>query len=170
MNCTNHDRLPPRNPEPPIGVKQQAFQAWLASAPDRSRFAIATQYADRLDIFTREGRHVGRGDRVLNFEPVFTTEFPNGSPTMGLGDDSRIGFVDVVATESRIFALRSGKLLAEDGAWFGQYVHEYDWNGGLRRIFELPVRTVSLAVSPDGSRLFVIQSDPLPAIVQFDLP
>ena len=48
-------------------------------------------------------------------------------------------------------------------------VHVFDWDGTLRFIVELEVVAASIAVDMDASRLYAVEHDPVPVIVEYDL-
>jgi hypothetical protein len=91
---------------------------------------------------------------------------------MGSAGAMRFGFIDIVATNDRIFALFSGRTRNEapGRASYGQFVHVYDWEGRLSAVYRLGSEALSIAVSTDGRRLFAVQHDPLPAVVAYALP
>lgn len=164
--------LPKAAPGVPPGVWQHAYQSTVAVRPDGRRFAIATRHADRLEIYSATGELVAEAPRRHRFEPQFTVAYVSGSPTMASGSDMRYGYVDAAANQDRVFVLYSGQSLgdAPSRAWFGQEVYEYDWDGNALRAFQLPVPVLAIAVTADGRRLFALQHDPLPALVQFVIP
>lgn len=156
----------------PTTVLQHAYEGPVTVRPDRSRFAIATRHADRLEIFSADGAEVAEVAGSSGFLPRFETRTRAAGVSMAIGDDLRAGYVDLDSTDEHVFALFSGARMGEAGrdTFYGRQVHVFDWAGNVIARLELPVPVLTLAVTPDGRRLFVAQHDPEPAIVSFDVP
>lgn len=162
---------PPGSPDTPIQVRNHAFQSALAPHPDRSRFAAATRYADRLEIYALDGSVVAEARRLRNFDPVYETKARQGRPTFAPGLDLRYGYIAVAANRQSIFALYSGRnhLEAPGAAPYGAVVEELDWAGSRLRTFGLDRDAVAIAVDSSGQALYAVVHEPLPAIVRYAL-
>lgn len=156
----------------PPGVLQQAWVGTLALCPDRRRMVIATQYADQLELYDESGERIRTVRGPFGFDPRFTVADLQGFRTMSSDASMRHGYVDVATTQDRIYALFSGRTREAFGgdASFGRYVHVYDWKGELVRVLKLDRDLLSIALSPDGRRLYGAAHAPEPAILQFDVP
>lgn len=79
--------------------------------------------------------------------------------------------VDVVARESHVYALFSGRTRRgfPGRANFGAYIHVYAWDGSLVRVYELDTDALSLTVERDGSRLYVLRHHPSPGVIRYEL-
>jgi hypothetical protein len=91
---------------------------------------------------------------------------------MASGEDLRFGYVDATGTSSRLYGLYSGRARGEipGDAFYGTFVHEYDWEGRLRRVFKLDAYAIGIAVDPEGRTLYVSRLYPTPAILRYRLP
>lgn len=152
-------------------ILQQAWMGTLVSNPQTGWLALATQYADQVEIYRPDGSLVRRVRGPFRFDPQFTVEQTQGQPVMAQGDAMRFGYTDAEATPSEIYALFSGRTReAYKGASsFGRYVHVYDWQGELKRVYELDSDVVAIALSADRKRLYGIGEEPAPVIVVFSL-
>jgi hypothetical protein len=88
------------------------------------------------------------------------------------GEDLRFGYVDATATNTSLYGLYSGRARGElpGYAFYGTFVHEYDWEGRLRRVFKLDAYAIGIAVDPEGSTLYASRLYPTPAILRYRLP
>ena len=91
---------------------------------------------------------------------------------MSTGPDLRFGYIDITSTDDNVFALFSGRTRqgSEGTASFGRFLHVYDWNGQLIRVFELDADLIALTVTPDGSRVFALRHEPLASVVRYEIP
>jgi hypothetical protein len=164
--------LPPAKPNTPPAVAQHAYAGTLVRHPSRPLLAIGTRHADRVEIYGTDGRLVTVARGPANFEPVYEPKVRAGAPVMGTGDDLRFGYVDLFATDKRLYALYSGATRAErpGKASFGTEVHVFDWEGGLRARYALDALALAIAVDPGGSTLYTVRHDPEPAVLRYPLP
>ena len=139
----------------------RASQSRLKARPDRNRWAVVSRFADRLEIFDAQGHLLAVGDRPLDFDPQDLKR-----------DDSqavRFGYIDVATTETRIYALFSGRSRADGQANYGGQVHVFDWEGRLLDVWELDTRLIALSVTPDGDELYGVAHHPLPSVRRYAL-
>jgi len=164
--------LPEGHSEVPPQVRQHAFVGTLARSEARGLVALATRHADRIEIYRPDGELVRRVRGPLGFDPRFTVgSGEGGKPILQTGDDLRFGYVDVAATDDRIFALFSGRTRGDHGpeAVFGRHVHVYDWSGRLLEVIELDADLLALTVDVDGGTLYGVRHDPVPAVIAYPL-
>jgi hypothetical protein len=158
----------PRRVPPP--VLQHAYTGTLVARPDRSRFALLTRHADRIELYGPDGSTVRIVEGADRFQPVYTVAWFDGIPSMASGDDMPFVYIDAATTDRHIFALYSGRTRGEGAAHFGAFIRVFDWDGTLRRVFKLDQWTLAIAVSPDGRTLYGVRHDPAPAVVRWRLP
>ena len=156
----------------PTTVLQHAYEGPVSVKPDRSRFAIATRQADRLEIFGAGGERIAQVSGSTGFLPVFEVRQREAGVSMAIGGDLRVGYVDLASTDHRIYALFSGQLAADAGStsFYGREVHVFDWSGRLLHTLKLDEPAFSMAVDPTGTRLYAIRHDPAPAVVRYEIP
>jgi hypothetical protein len=164
-------RVPPGAKGPP-SVVQHAYTGTLVARPDRQRFALLTRHADRVELFDAHGRPLLAVTGPAGFLPIYQVRSRSGYPTMASGEDLRFGYVDATATNASIYGLYSGRARGEipGYAFYGTFVHEYDWEGRLRRVFKLDAYAIGIAVDPEGSTLYASRLYPTPAILRYRLP
>jgi hypothetical protein len=129
----------------------------LCAAPSGHHVAVAYRWADRIEIFSTDGKATARAQtphgfaawvdtHPINRQPYFSSDSPNG----------RNAYWDCAATDTEIFALFSGKR-HKDFRGKGQecsYVHVFGWDGNLRRVIRLDHASASIAVDSAGTILF----------------
>lgn len=142
----------------PISVLQHAYQSHIQKKPDQSLFVIAARHADRLEIYNQNGEKIHMIVGHKNFEPNIEVRNVDGHPVLASGEDFRFGYIDLATTNKYIFGLYSGRIRAEGNANFGTYIHVFDWDGNLKKMFELDEYLLSIKVAED--RLYGIQHFP----------
>jgi hypothetical protein len=149
-------------------IVQHAYQARMKPHPDRSKLALATFYADRIEIYDAAGalRTTARGPDP--FDPIYTVGTMQGQPVRQSTPDTRNGYVDLDATDRFIYALYSGRR-TENWGPYGSRLHVFTWDGRLVGDVALNTYALGIAVSPDGATLYASQHYPDLAIVQYDL-
>jgi hypothetical protein len=142
-------------------VWTNAYQARLTSRPDRTRLAVVSRFADRLEIYDRQGNLMARGHRPYGF-----------GPEDARGDDPgnvRFAYLDVATTDARIYALFSGRTRAEGDGYLGDRILVFDWSGRLLDVWAVDSRLMAIAVAPDGGWLYGIRHHPDPAVMAYGL-
>jgi hypothetical protein len=165
--------LPPSPPGEvvPVTVLQHAFTGPLTVSPDRRHLAMGTENADRLEIYRPDGTLVRALRGAGGFDPVFEVHRKPGGNTMATGSDLRFGYTGLASTDEHIYALFSGQLRGEGGAYsyFGTEVHVYTWTGERVATYRLDERARAIAITPDGRRLYAVQWTPEPRVVRYAL-
>jgi len=86
--------------------------------------------------------------------------------------ETPLGYLDVCATDSHVYALYSGKNYRDDrdAAFLGQTVEVYRWDGTLvkRLASDVPLRNIEVA--KDDRCLYAVTYAPEPVLVRFPLP
>lgn len=155
----------------PATIRQHAYQSRMKANPSRTRLAIVTRHADRLDIYRADGTPLTVAQRPFGFDPAFRVGKHDGKPVFTSGENLRFGYIDLATTERHIFALFSGRTRAgfPGRANYGRYVHVFDWSGRLIRVLKLDAPAIAVAVDPAGGTLYTIRHQPTPAVVAYDL-
>lgn len=156
----------------PRPVAQHAYTGTMVARPDRSRFALLTRHADRIEIFGAGGEPLSVGRGPQGFEPVYSFRTIGGSPSMTTGDDLRFGYISAAATNDAIYALYSGRARGELRGYadYGTWLHVFDWDGELVRILKLDAYLLGIAVDPEGTTLYGTRLYPEPAVLRIPLP
>ncbi|MBW3554557.1 MAG: TolB-like 6-bladed beta-propeller domain-containing protein [Gemmatimonadetes bacterium] len=153
----------------PPDIRMQAYQSKLKPNPARTRWVVATRYADRLEIYDAAGVLVAEGTRPYRFEPVYEANRSTRAVSMASNEEMRFGYLDVATTDDRIYALFSGRTRGEGRANYGNTLHVFDWSGTLLEIVRLEAHVIALAVDPEGESLYGLRHDPFPAVLEFEL-
>ena len=160
----------PNPDDVPQGVLQHAYQSYMTQHPNRSRVALAFRYTDRLEILRPDGEllQVARGpDRT---DPIFEVGSMQGEPARASTPETLSAYIAISATTDRLYLLYVGTTRGESRRDHAREVHVFDWDGRLKRVYDLEYTASGLSVSPDGTALYASRQAPSPAIVQYDLP
>lgn len=160
---------PPGDDRIPAVVRQHAYTGTFQPNAQRTLFALATRYADRIEIYAADGTLIAVAQRPVGFEPVYELAERSGRPVLGGRSDTRFGYIDVTTTDGRIFAVFSGRTRGEGEANFGNVVHVFDWNGCLLEVLELDSKVVDIAVDANSWTLYAARHLPTPAVLRFRL-
>ncbi|MEN8144530.1 MAG: BF3164 family lipoprotein [Gemmatimonadota bacterium] len=164
--------LPPSTSNIPTPVLLHAYQSYMESRPDGEYLALVTRHAGWLEIYDQSVISIVRTSGPFPFEPKYEVAQGARGPVMKSGPDLRFGYLDLSATDSRIYSLFSGRLRGAfpDGrAVYGRYVHVFDWEGNLIEVLELSGDTFAIAVDETGSQMYAIEHLPEPRIMVYDL-
>lgn len=163
--------LPPSRSDTPPEVLQHAWRGLLKPDPSGTRFVLANRHAGQLEVYSVEGGLQRRIHGPLDFEPRFEVVRGAKGPSLATGGDLRFGYLDVSASESRIYALFSGRTRSghPEQATYGREVHVFDWEGRVRSILRLDADVVALAVDPGRDRLLAVSHLPVPSILAYPL-
>ncbi len=155
----------------PASVVQSAYQAVLRPSPDRTRLALATRYAGKLDIYDAGGVFLRTAATPFQFEPRYSVAEGARGPVMATDVDVRLGYVDLATTDRYIFALFSGRLREcyKGEAPFGDVIHVFGWNGDLLRVLKLDASVLAIDVDTGTAALYAVRHDPQPAVMRYAL-
>lgn len=164
--------LPSSDDPVPEEARQHAYQSMLAADPSRSRFVVATRHADLLEVLRADGTVTARADPPFGFLPQYGVREWGGTVDLRTGTDLRFGYLDVAATDHRVYALFSGRTRRAfpGAANQGEYVHVYDWDASLLEVYRLDRPAVAITADREGGGLFAVRHTPEPAVVRYALP
>ena len=163
--------LPPSEPEIPSLVVQDAYKGPLVVRPDGEAFAVGAQRGTRLDLFSAARGWIGLADVPFQWEPDYNMNANGDYLYAEEGLRNRSGYVDLAATQNRIFALFSGRseFWHRSDMDLAEYIHEFDWAGHFIRAYQLDRVVEHIEVDPERNRILAIVPDPEPTIVSFFL-
>lgn len=163
--------LPPGEERIPPHVRQHAYTGSLVTNVARGLVAVGTRHADQVEIYRTDGHLLRSARGPFGFAPRFDVAQRPGGPALGTDDGLRFGYVDLAASEARIYALFSGRTREGHGgnAVFGRYVHVYDWDGKLVDVLELDSDLLAISVDPHDQVLYGVRHDPTPAVLAYPL-
>jgi len=164
--------LPPSEPEIPSLVVQDAYKGPLAVRPDGEAFAVSAQRGTRLDLFSTAGGWVGVANVPFQWEPDYNMKANGDYLYAEEGLRNRSGYVDLAATQDRVFALFSGRseFWHRGDMDLAEYIHEFDWEGQFIRAYQLDRAVEHIEVDLERNRILATVPDPEPMVVSFLLP
>lgn len=127
----------------------------ICPAPAGEKFAVAYGWVGRIEMFDASAVLRGLADVPFPSSPAFAGQ-PQGdiryTPVHSY-------YSDCVATDSAIYALFAGRRLSDfevidEG--LGTYVHVFDWDGHLQRVYELDKPALSIAIAEDGVTMYTL--------------
>lgn len=147
-------------------IRGEIYQGRLASNSRGTRFVQAV-LKSRIMVFYEKGEEGWKCIKE-NLESFPTYNY--NSPAMDAEDP--LGYLDVCATDSYVYALYSGKNYRDDrdAAFLGQTVEVYRWDGTpvKRLTSEVPLRNIE--VTKDDSCLYAVAYAPEPVLIRMNLP
>lgn len=154
----------------PVPLHLQAYHSTVRKHPKKPVVAVATRYADRLDIFSVDGSILKSVAGPLGMTPYYTVASGGGAPVMTTSDDkTTFGFIDLAVTDGHIYALFSGRTRKRfpGKANYGQSVYVYDWDGNKVKEFRLDRDVFAIAVDVNDRVLYAIQHEPEVAVIAY---
>jgi hypothetical protein len=160
--------LPSEDPLP-FHVVQMAHLGFLAVHPTGDRIAVLSRQGSRVEIYDARG------------ETLVVTEGPHPFPVdyeidraghLIRGPRNRNGYQGAAASADRLFALFSGRAEAHfpgESGRAAEFVHVFDWEGGLERVYRLDREVRAIALDPTGTMLYAVTHAPEPALLRFPL-
>jgi hypothetical protein len=150
----------------------QINSGWFNSNPEKSVFAIASIYYDKIDVFdtrTKEFKTIyGSDPEVFEFE---LHQEASGS-TVIWAWDAPYQYRDLEITEDRIYALYGGISEPEiqKTSEVAKTLRVYDLDGNLLEQYELDRSLRSIALDKINKKIYGITTDSDPGIAVFSLP
>lgn len=164
--------LPPNPERIPPSVLQQVYQGRMKARPDRQLLAIGTRYAGFIEIYGADGTLARRVSGPLSVGLRFQVQETAHGPVMASGEDLRFGYIDVAATQDRIYALFSGRTRAgfPGRANYGEYVHVFNWEGEFLEALHLDADVLAITVDEQEGALYAVRHLPVPAVLRYEWP
>lgn len=168
--AAGHTPFPRVVPEVAMHLNRSA----LAASPDRSRIAQAFLYTSRLQFYGRDGRILRAVAGPEEVTPEYrVVDDPREKMSRFLRSDAtRFSYIDVTATDERVYALFSGRSRGEyeEEAYAATQLHVFDWEGTLVGVWTLDQDVRRITVDPVSGALYGVRDLPFPAIVRFQSP
>lgn len=147
-------------------IRGEIYQGRLASNNRGTRFVQAVLKSKIMVFYEKEKE----GWKCIKENLEFFPAYNYNSPAMDA--ETPLGYLDVCATDSHVYALYSGKNYRDDrdAAFLGQTVEVYRWDGTLvkRLASDVPLRNIE--VTKDDNCLYAVAYAPEPVLVRFPLP
>jgi hypothetical protein len=164
---TRHAGPLPSDDPHPFTIVHIAHLGLLAVHPTGERIAVLTRQGSRVEIYDARG------------DPVVETDGPEPFPVdyevdragdVMKGVRNRNGYQSVATSADRLYALFSGRAEAHypgDSGRAAEFVHVFDWEGGLERVYRLDREVRAIALDPAGTTLYAVTHEPEPAVLRF---
>ena len=164
--------LPAWESEMPPIVLQEAFQGPLVASPSGRRFALASEKTGRIELYSLTAGYLGLAKVPFEWSPDFVLESRGGQYFPQDGFLNRSAYVDLSATEERLYALFSGRseFHFRGDMEQAEFIHEFDWDGNLITVHVLDRPVEHIAVDPVRGRILATVRDPVPGLVSFPFP
>lgn len=140
----------------PDNILNQAYQARMDYEASQRTLVLACRYADQLE-FIRDGEvTLVRGpEGVL---PMFSVMDAGGFEVLAHDRDERKGFIDLCACRDGVYALFSGRTVADENSSFGNEVWFVSWDAALESVYRLDRDVIAIDVASDG-KLYAVAAD-----------
>lgn len=129
-------------------------------SPDNESLIRITQNGGLIEGFKIEG---------TSLLPLFSHSYFDVICDDNLSDtpDSRYGYIDVAASNDKIYALYDGGLVNRKNTYRSNMIHVYDMSGDMTEILHLDKFVESIGVNIDNNRIFALTDDK--ELVSFNL-
>jgi hypothetical protein len=164
--------LPPGDERVPTRVRQHAYQTSMAPHPAGGRFAAATRYSDRIEVYASDGSRLAEAARLRSFEPLYSTSLSNEGPILRAGLDLRYAYLSLAADSEGFFALYSGRnhLETPGRAASGAVIEQYDWKAVRQRVYGIDQDAVAIATDQGGHFLYALVNGRIPGVFRYRVP
>jgi hypothetical protein len=163
-------QAPAGDPRISTSARHQMHQGTTATNPSQDRIAVASMYIPRIEIYDAQGTLLTVAEVPIAWDLSVTEVY---SPDVwAVGQDTRRAYTFVAASSRWVFALfsgRSSRSHGDDNDFFGDIVHVFDWQGRFLGQLSLGADALSITVDPQGSTLYALEWEPLPAISAYSL-
>jgi hypothetical protein len=151
---------------PHVAGRRMLNRSYLGAAPSGERFALAYQWASRVDVFAADGSRMGsiQGPRPTS------ARYEVRDGRFFWDPQGEMAYTAVRATDRYIYALFCGCREADDRDQRSQRVHVFRWNGDFVDEIQLDRRVTAFAVPNDDSVLYAAVTEPHPAVGEWRLP
>jgi len=149
---------------PPQIARRLLNRTFMSPSPDRERLAIAYQFTNRIEIVSKDGRHlvsaIGPREGRASYRMERNRFFWN--------DDNVALYSGIAASERHIYVLYCGCRFGDEQVV--TRMHVFDWDGRFVQEFAFDRPVGPIAVAADDSALFGFAEEPYPSIVEWKLP
>lgn len=148
--------LPDSLPGPVFG---EVVQGNLRASPQADRVVLSSRFASRIDIVDGRTLHQTAAWGPERFQPHAGRY------------ETRFGYLDSAPMRDGFLALYSGRTRGDfpGRANYGATIHEFDWDGKLRAVYELDSDVIAIAWSEEDRLLYAARHDPVPGVVVYEL-
>ncbi|WP_305983225.1 hypothetical protein [Roseivirga thermotolerans] len=124
----------------------------LAMKPDQSRFAVAMDYYDRLDIFDRDGQFImsyrdPEKYALYNYSDIIT-------PSKSVPRQYRDYYYGTAATKDFLFTLYYDVSVEKWAEFHPTTIRIFDWEGNLKAQLACPDKLWNLSVDEENGYLY----------------
>lgn len=144
----------------------------IAVHPEKGLVFLAARWSSRVSVIRLDGSSETESTGPAVFQSAFDFVGDDGRPIMAAVDETRSGYIDIAATADRVYALFSGRRFGDFGgeAGYGEFVHVFEWSGEYLGALQLSAAVASITVDEASNKLYAGQWEPIPAILEYDLP
>jgi hypothetical protein len=163
--------LPLVGPAAPAFAVQQALQPRIAPRPLGDMIAVASRHAGRIDVYRIGTDSFRLAETPEPFDPIMRVSWGSAGARFVQDVNTRFGYIDVTATNHRIYGLYSGRQRSTHPgrAYMATTVHEYNWDGALLRTLTLDRDVLSITVDEAKNRLLAVIHEPAPGILSYSI-
>ena len=145
---------------PEINASVWSYASTLVINPKAKRWAVGSYIGGCLDIFEFSGGEIRFIGGAYISKPIYDFYDSQANWT----EETTIGFDDLSATDSKIYALYSGikgkNLKTGTMPVFGNRIIVYDWDGHPVKVIDADCQIKTFAVSPDESMIYAVALNP----------
>lgn len=154
--------------------KRLAYQGWIVYSSLLNRFATVTSSGAIFELY-----QIDTTPNLIksyhDIYPVYVNDSSPGVNSIKHGQDNIIGYTDIYATDKYIYALYSGKKIAQrnnDGmmnAMLSNNIFIYNWNGECIYRLISDKKLFNICITDDNKELIALGWDKDFCLYSFDL-
>lgn len=157
----------------PVLNRALAYQGIMRVTP-KGRLAFATMCAKMLFLYEIRDNHLVQHKVVIDRYADYKVDHSGGKASYSVSHNGNLPvcYRDLSVTESRIYALYSGRSFKEYGLaeWECSYIYIYDWEGNQQALYQLDLPLLCFCVDEQSGFIYGIANNPEPTLVCFPLP
>ena len=149
-------------------VMADIFSSQMCTSPDRSIIILAGKYLDLIEIYDVEGnlRKMLKGPQ-RGFDFKFDVERSVKNSVLVKSKDTRRGYLKVKATQSKIYALYSGKSKQEEHYSYSRILYVFSLDGDLLYKYVLDKPIIDFVIDEKRNCIYATSLDA--EIISFNL-
>ncbi len=151
--------------------RSYAYQGVLSANPTKTNYVYTPFNGEIIHFYTIENGNIKLINKIEKEYPLYKNNSDKTSTGVITSTECILGYISSYATEEFVYALFNGKKRIDQkrNDFEASILRVFDWNGTLKKEYELDIPCSHLCVSDDNSKLWAIATQPEMTLVSFNL-
>lgn len=158
-----------KNKDVAESVHASAYQSCIVYNKKNKKVAMADRYADLIEVYDIQSDKTIYLHSGASFLPVYNMEVALNQKMFSPTAKTIFGYIEICATDSKIYGLYSGASLKTKLPNYGRFIHEFDWDGKLLKAYKLDYPVLAICIDEKSNIIYGVHADPFPDIVKYNL-